>query len=110
MIESLLGLGIPSLEIQVLFSCGSGRIQRLRNPEKHKRGLRGPKNVHAVTEEDINRLKTHLDTFDKEQGFACAHRRQLSYFTEEGLKWRTVHNRYQRVMETAEQRVLSYER
>ena len=49
---------------------------------------------HVAKPEDIQRVKTHIETYDLESGYACAHRNQLTYFHDETLQWKDVYNAY----------------
>ena len=65
---------------------------------------------HAVSDQDIVRLMTHIKTLETEDGFPCAHRRPRRYFTEEGLTFKEIHRRYVLSMQKIPARVLSYSR
>ena len=82
MIISLLQLNLTGLEIRAVLGCGGSRIARLRHPQVAPKKFK-PK--HACTEEDLKRISDHIETYQLEDGFACAHRRQKKYFTEQGL-------------------------
>ena len=87
MILGLIQRNLSNREIRQVFKVGNNRINRLRsimrNPELLIRKRFVPK--HAVTPEDIARLKEHLATYDTEDGFPCAHRRARKFFVQQGL-------------------------
>lgn len=87
MIMGLIQQNLTNREIRQVFTVGNNRIYRIRkvvkNPELLKTERRVPK--HAATTDDILELKAHLATYNTEDGFPCAHRRQLKYFLVQGL-------------------------
>ena len=87
MIMGLIQQSLTNRQIIQVFRVGNNRINRVRkliqNPELLNTKRFVPK--HAASAEDIKRLKDHLATYSTEDGFACAHRRQLKYFLIQGL-------------------------
>ena len=79
LIMGLLQQNLTNNEIRAVHKFGNSRINRIRklmaNPSllKSKR----PRPVHAVTNEDLDNLRHHLETFDTEDGYPCAHRGPL---------------------------------
>ena len=66
----------------------TSRITKIRNlmrqPHQQRRIRKPP--PHAVKAEELEDLKTHLLTFETEDGFPCSHRRPRKYFVKQGLK------------------------
>ena len=87
MIMGLIQQNLANREIRQVFKVGNDRINRIRrvikNPELLRKKPFVPK--HAATPSDIERIKTHLELFDTEDGFPCAHRRALKFFLKQGL-------------------------
>ena len=110
MILSLIQLNLSALEIQAVVGCGGGRIDRLRNRPVSIRKKLKPK--HACSAEDYQRITNHIQSYQLEDGFACAHRRQLKYFTEQGLTWTSVYKSYKKLQleHVPKFRALSYTR
>ena len=89
---NLIQLNLSTNEIRGMFRCGGYRINRLRkildNPDSLKSQKRVP--AHAVKRKELISLKKHLETYETEDGFPCAHRRPLKYFTLQGLTWLSI--------------------
>ena len=88
MIMSLIQQNLSNREVMQIFKVGNNRINRMRKIVKNpklllKRKKQVPK--HAATSADIDRLKTHLASYDTEDGFPCAHRRARKFFIQQGL-------------------------
>ena len=93
MIMSLLRLELSKRMIIAVFSCGSSRVMRIKremmDPQVKKRVRKPP--YHAVTETQKLAIKEHINSYETEDGFPCAHRRPRKYFVKQGLTWSKVH-------------------
>ena len=82
MIMGLIQQSLSNRQIRHVFRVGNNRINRIRkvirDPELLKTKRPAPK--HAASIDDIEQLKAHLATYSTEDGYPCAHRRQLKYF------------------------------
>lgn len=95
-IMTCLSMGMSNVEINVFLNVGTSRITRLR-----KRMLLGADFVkvqhtrsHKFSAETVLFLRQQMKTWKVEDGFPCPHRRARQYFTEEGLTWRKLWQRY----------------
>ena len=76
-----------------MFGIGGYALDRLReemaDPTLRERKLAPKIPSHAFTDEDKERLKQHILTWNPqlEDGFPCAHRRLKRFFTKEGIEW-----------------------
>ena len=84
-IKNLLSLGLAYNEIQMLLSCGKGRICRLNNPERYKNVKEKQTSWNSITVEDKSNFVAFFENLETETGFACAHRQPMKYTTEQGL-------------------------
>ena len=68
-----------------------------------------PRPTHAVTQNDLDAITTHLSSFETEDGFPCAHRRLRKFFVVQGLTWTKIWESYCTFMENKDPpvRVLS---
>ena len=111
-IAGLLKLDLSYDLIQSILSCGKGRICRVNDPEayeiKHSKDRAGKK----LTTNDKENMVAFFEELDKQAGFACAHRLQRYYLTEEGIKWSTLWKRYEKkqLERKPPSRVVSYKR
>ena len=80
-IIGLIQQNLSNLEVRATLGCGFSRIDRLRkaikNPLLFKKARIKP--AHAINDVDLDNLKQHLQSFDTEDGFPCAHRRPIKY-------------------------------
>ena len=88
---------LTNREIRSIFNVGHHRIERVRklvkNPKLLDKKAKPP--IHALSTEDINRLKEHLATWETEDGFPCSHRRPQKYFVQSGVTWKAVWKSYE---------------
>ena len=89
MIMTLLLQNLSFLEIRATFGCGNSRIMKIKkimeNPSLLELKRQTPK--HAISNDDLDALKTHLSSFDTEDGYPFAHRRPRKFFIQQGLTW-----------------------
>ena len=112
-IMSLLQQNLSQREIQETLGCGVSRIGRVRKKMMNP-GLtvKRPSPYHAITPQQEADIRSHIESFDTEDGYPCAHRRPKSYFVQEGLNWKKVHDSYRKNQEQMipKKRVVSYKR
>ena len=112
-IMSLLQQNLSQREIQETLGCGVSRIGRVRKKMMNP-GLtvKRPPPYHAITPQQEADIRSHIESFDTEDGYPCAHRRPKSYFLQEGLNWKKVHDSYRKNQEQMipKKRVVSYKR
>ena len=118
MIVTLLTQGASQASIRGLFEVGGYRINRLSQcmgmtaEEKEERINKSHKPKHALDEEDMDRLRSHIDSYDLEPGYPCAHRQAPLYFHFDDAKthtWKDIHNEYTESLQPG-QRIISYNR
>ena len=112
MIMTLLKMGLSKRVIIAVFGCGSSRVKRVRLDMMDPQRLDKPRPPphHAVTDDDMRLIKDHIESYDTEDGFPCAHRKPRKYFVEQGLTWTKVHENYSKSLEQDNVRVISYSR
>ena len=100
MIKTLLQEGKSHIEIKTLFGVGGHRVSRLsdemkENPEEREARqniTHTPK--HALSETDTQRIKDHIDSYDLEPGYPCAHREPLLHFHDPQYEWKNIYSNY----------------
>ena len=90
-VMGLLQQGFKQREIVQVLGCGTSKVQRVREKMKNPNVCKvraAP--WHAITVKQTEAIKTHIASYDTEDGYPCAHRRPKSYFIRQGLNWNTV--------------------
>ena len=109
-IINLINTRLSDIEIRSFLKIGSSRLSRIReymsNPEPK------PKHVpsHSATDDDKKRIIDHINSYEKEDGYPCSHRRPRKYFIDIGLTYGKIHEDYREKMENQGHRFLSYSR
>ena len=84
MIKTLLTEGKSQVEVKVLFKCGGYKLDRIAQELKKPPEERGQKEKyvpkHALSDDDKGRIRDHIQSYDLEPGYPCAHREPLLYF------------------------------
>ena len=113
-IMGLLQRNLSNNEIRSVYKVGNSRINRIRKVMNNPSLIssKRPRPSHAAVEADLNNLKTHLESYETEDGFPCAHRRPRKFFIKEGLRWRGIWRTYKACMDSKEPpcRALSFVR
>ena len=96
----LLNLGYSEIEIRNIIKVGGYRLQRLRNRMAKGAEFLAPVQKlasHAFHKDTIEFLKSEIESWEPhlEYEFPCPHRRMKSYFVEEGVTWRSIHEEYE---------------
>jgi hypothetical protein len=102
MILTLITQGYSHIQIRALFGVGGYRVNRL---QKHHNSMQDPDYVptestkvvpkHSASHIDKARVRDHIrDTYDLEEGYACAHRNQMLYIANETVQWKDIYVSY----------------
>ena len=92
LIMGLLQRNLSNNEIRSIHRFGNSRINRIRKLMSNPSLInsRRPRPKHAAVEADLNNLKTHLETYETEDGYPCAHRRPRKFFIQQRLRWKEI--------------------
>lgn len=107
MILSLYSQKLSQTEVRALFKIGGHRAQRVYN----LKGLDTPPlrerhtPPHALSEEDIERIRQSIKKHDIEPGYPCSHRKPFEHFADSTLTWRSIHKEYTEERESRNQKV-----
>ena len=110
-IIALVQNNLSNIEIRVMTGCGVSKITRVRKllkcPALAKPEPRVP--AHACTQKDLDNIRSHLESLETEDGFPCAHRRPIKFFTTAGLSWKKIYLGYKEcmILRDPPQRILS---
>ena len=104
MILSMISQGYSHIQIRSLFGVGGYRVDRLQkqhnkmqDPTYITEPLPKPKAPpkHSASFGDKAKVKEHItETYDLEEGYACAHRRQMLYFASVTVQWKDIYESY----------------
>lgn len=111
-ILNLMDMGISNNDIKFFLHCGGPRVNRLRLAKESGFQAVKEKNApkHALSSDDIERVKSFIMLLPTEEGYPCCHRRMKNYLMDQGLTWKQLWRRYETIMEEDNHRVVSYER
>jgi hypothetical protein len=110
-IINLLSLNFSHLEIRTMLGCGGSRISRLADYMKDPQPKVRKTPAHAFNDDDDKkRIHAHINSYEREDGFPCSHRRPRQYFVTEKLTWTSIHKDYEAKMKQQGQRVASFSR
>ena len=87
LIMGMLQHNMSNGEIRAVHPFGNSKINRIRKVMNDPNLMISPrpKPTHAVVDKDLENLKSHLATYDTEDGYPCAHRRPRKYFIQPRL-------------------------
>ena len=110
-IMALVQNNLSNVEIRAMTGCGVSKITRVRkilkSPARAKTQPRRP--AHACAQKDLDNIRFHLEGLNTEDGYPCAHRRPIKFFTTAMLTWKKIYLGYKECMTEQDppQRVLS---
>ena len=88
-----------------------GRIAKdmKKTPEERELELEAPTRVppHALSDDDKERIRAHIEAYELEPGYPCAHREPLLYFHDGGKQWTDVYDDYIKGLKDGERQVSS---
>ena len=97
---TLFSQGYSQVQIRALLNVGGYKTNRIQHYLKldpqEREELANTSHVpkHAFTEEDKARLRNHINSYDLQPGFPCAHREPMQYFAIDLGNWKDVYQKY----------------